>query len=146
MTDEQKPDDQASAPATDAPRSESAGVPMGAQGEKAEKGAPAADSTIDPAEDSSASRAEGGQGDTENPKSADEMGAADSGDDVAENPADVEVETTYQATTTGHRITRRTVKRKRTTEEVEEDVTETITEDLPVVYQAPRSAHPAPVG
>lgn len=61
-----------------------------------------------------------------------------------------EVETTYESTELGHRITRRVVKRKSSS--IEEDVTETITEPvyvtLPeVAYQAPRTdAHPTPVG
>jgi hypothetical protein len=43
----------------------------------------------------------------------------------------------------GHRVTRRTVRRRETAEDLEE----TITEEVPIeAYQAPTAAHPAPVG
>lgn len=52
-------------------------------------------------------------------------------------------EVTYEHTGTGHRVTRRTVRRRK----VNEHTTETITEDYPVLYAPPRPAGtPAPVG
>lgn len=63
----------------------------------------------------------------------------------ADAPEHTEVETTYEATPTGHRITRRNVRRR--VEKTEEDIVGTITEDLPYPQPRPAAAkHPAPVG
>lgn len=80
--------------------------------------------------------------------------------DEDEDAWDEEVETVYEQTATGHRVTRRVTRRKTSrttaTEEFEEDVTEVTSESLPgagatdlppTAYQAPpTTAHPAPVG
>jgi hypothetical protein len=55
-----------------------------------------------------------------------------------------EVSTTYERTSEGHRVTRRTIRRR----EVSEDTHETIDESYPVPtpYAAPTPDHPTPVG
>lgn len=58
------------------------------------------------------------------------------------------VETEYEKTPGGHRVTRRVVRRTRRTESTHEDGEETVTEDLPpAAFEAPPfAAHPPPVG
>jgi hypothetical protein len=55
-----------------------------------------------------------------------------------------QVETSYQATGRGHRVIRRTTKRRTTTEDIQEDIEEEY--PLPAAYPVPGSTHPAPVG
>lgn len=86
-------------------------------------------------------------------ESADAASEEDDGQDhVTGEPTEagegaaVRVETRYEQVAAGHRVTRRTVRRKQKTSR--EYVEETITEDLPIpVYGTPSGApHPAPVG
>ncbi len=62
---------------------------------------------------------------------------------MAEGAANAEMQTSYERTPQGHRVTRRTISRR----EVKEETQETITETYPMPYQPPSpSGHPAPVG
>lgn len=91
----------------------------------------------------------------EEPREAPESSAASSTDastdarsehpngDRAGEGFEEHTETTYDEVAGGHRVTRRTVRRREFTEHVDE----TITEDVPLqAYQAPAGKHPNPVG
>lgn len=80
-----------------------------------------------------------------------ERGGAEFDDDdaSADEFVDEEVETTYVATPSGHRLTRHTVRHTKRRETVEEQTEVTVDYGLPGQdpFQAPASSeHPAPVG
>lgn len=77
------------------------------------------------------------------PAAAEGVGAGAEGEGDGPGEERTETETVYESGPSGHRITRRKVRRREMTEEVDE----TITEDIPFeAYQAPSSSHPLPVG
>lgn len=83
--------------------------------------------------------------DTTSPAGAEPGGAPAPDDDSGPGGWEEVSETAYEPLEGGgHRVTRRTVRRRVTVE----DISEEVTEDLPPhAYRAPRSAtHPAPVG
>lgn len=65
----------------------------------------------------------------------------DAGEEASADAGEVSVE--YEHSQRGHRVTRRTVRRR----EITEDTEETITDSYPVPHQTPAATgHPAPVG